>query len=279
VGSRLLRELGVQGWRRRCLVHRRPVGDTEETLTGDLADPSSLHDAVDGVTAVAHLAAVTHSRSPGQYFKVNVRGTQNLLDAALAGDVRRFLFLSTRAISPDGGAYSRSKHLAEQAVRACALEWTIVRMPELYGVGNSEGVDRIIARARHGGRIPVVGRGDDVLCPVHVDDAVPACARALEAPEAVRYTYTLAGACLTMRELVSLAADSFGRRPRVIRIPVPAVAVLGTLARVAPIPVYPDQLARLRSPKPPLSPKAEADLLFRSRPLHDGLAEVATRDG
>jgi nucleoside-diphosphate-sugar epimerase len=277
VGSRFLHVLGERGWRRRCLVHRRPVSNADETARGDLTDASSLHDAVNGVVAVAHLAAVTHSRSAARYDDVNLRGTQNLLAAARATGVKRFLLVSTRAISPDGGAYSRSKHLSEEAVRTSDLEWTIVRLPEVYGAGSNEGVDRVIATARRGASIPMVGRGDDILCPAHVDDVVAACARALETAAARRRTYTLAGPCLSMREFAELAREMSGRRSRLLQIPVPAIATLAAASSVIPLPIYPDQLARLRCVKAPRSPEAATDLDFAPRSLRDGLAAIMRR--
>jgi nucleoside-diphosphate-sugar epimerase len=275
LGSRLLHALGENGWRCRCLVHRRPVSAADETVRGDVTHMPSLYDALNGVTAVAHLAAITHSRSAARYDDVNVRGTKNLLAAARAAEVERFLFVSTRAISPNGGAYSRSKHLSEEAVRNSNLEWTIVRLPEVYGAGSNEGVDRMIAAARRGAPIPIVGHGDDILCPAHVDDVVAACARALEIAAAVRHTYTLAGPCVSMRELAELAQEVSGRRSRLLQIPVPAIAALAAASRVIPLPVYPDQLARLRCAKPPRSPEAATDLDFTPRSLRDGL--VAAR--
>lgn len=275
IGSRLLRTLGHAGRRRRCLVHRRQVADADETIAGDLTDISSLRSAVDGVESVVHLAALTHSRSSRAYDEINLHGTQNLLDAASAAGIGRFLFVSSRAISPNGGAYSRSKIEAEEAVRRSGLEWTIVRLPEVYGGGSSEGIDRMIKLAREGRRIPIVGRGDDLLCPVYVDDAVAACVRALDAPEAAWHTYTLAGPCLTVREFVLLAGEVFRQSSRTVSIPVPAVATVAAVSRVIPLPVYPDQLQRLRSPKPPLSPEAEPDLQFSPRPVRQGLARVA----
>jgi nucleoside-diphosphate-sugar epimerase len=132
----------------------------------------------------------------------------------------------------------------------------------------------MIDLARRGARIPLVGRGDDVLCPAHVDDVVEACARALETPEAVKRTYTLAGPCLTMREFASVAANAFGQESRIIKVPVSAVAILAKAARLLPLGLSPDQLARLRAPKPPLSAEAELHLAFRPRPLQQGLAEA-----
>jgi nucleoside-diphosphate-sugar epimerase len=149
-------------------------------------------------------------------------------------------------------------------------------LPEVYGAGSPEGVDRMIDLARRGATIPLVGRGDDLLCPAHVDDVVEACARALEAPEAVRRIYTLAGPCITMREFANTAASVFGQQARILQVPVPAVAVLARAARLLPIGLYPDQLERLRAPKPPASPEAEAHLAFRPRSLREGLLHAST---
>jgi hypothetical protein len=81
-----------------------------------------------------------------------------------------------------------------------------------------------------------------------------------------------------MQEFATLAAVTFGQRARVVHVPVPVVAVLAKAARLLPVSLYPDQLDRLRAPKPPLSPDAELDLAFRARPLTDGLKEAVAQE-
>jgi hypothetical protein len=59
-------------------------------------------------------------------------------------------------------------------------------------------------------------------------------------------------------------------------VPVIAVRAVGLLARVLPLPIYPDQLARLRAEdKPQPSSEAEQELGFRTRPLAEGLAALS----
>ena len=222
-----------------------------------------------------HLAAVTHARASRRYDEVNAEGTANVVRAAQACGVERLLLVSTRAISAAGGGYSRSKLRAEEHVRGSGLGWTIVRLPEVYGAGGDEGVDRMIQLARRGRRVPLVGAGEDVLCPAHVDDVVPALARALETPLALGKTYTLAGPCVTARELAVLAGASFGSPTRLVSVPVAMVAAAARLSRVLPLPVYPDQLERLRSVKPPGSVEAGRELAFAPRSLREGLAQLA----
>lgn len=274
VGSRVVAQLRDQGWAVRCLVRRRPVPNADEVVQGDLGDASTLDTAVEGAKAVLHLAAITHARRPRDYTETNLTGTERLLDAAARHGVRRFVHGSTRSISEAGGAYSVSKRLAEQAVRAAPVEHTIVRLSEMYGGAGSEGIDRIVSDARRGAPILVVGDGAARLCPMHVDDAAAALAGAARAPEASGRTYALGGECLTTREFAEACARVFSSESRVRSVPVTAVMALGLLGRVLPLPIYPDQLARLRAEKAQVSPEAEAELGFRTRPLAEGLASL-----
>lgn len=268
LGRALIPVLRARDWRVRALVHRRPVEAADEQVWGDLADASSLARAADGADAVVHLAARTHARRAADYFAANVEGTRRLLAAA----VPRFVHVSSRAIGEGGGGYSDSKREAERLVERSAAEWVIVRLPEVYGAGGAEGVDRIIDGARRGGTIPIVGDGADEVCPVHVDDVTPALAAALDAPAG--RTYTLAGECMTTRAFAEACAAAFGGG-RIVRLPVPAVRALSVAARVAPLPLYPDQLDRLRAPRPAPSPEAAAELGFAPRPLQAGLRGLA----
>jgi nucleoside-diphosphate-sugar epimerase len=264
LGRALIPELRSRGWRVRALVHRRAVAAADEQVEGDLADADTLRRAASGVDAVLHLAARTHARRAVDYMEANVEGTRRLLDARIA----RFVHVSSRAIGEGGGAYSDSKRDAERLVERSDGEWTIVRLPEVYGAGSSEGVDRIIDAARRGGTIPLVGGGADEVCPVHVDDVTAALAAALDA-RAGR-VYTLAGECMTTRAFAEACIQEFGGG-RIVPVPVSAIRALGLAARVMPLPLYPDQLARLRAPKPAATPEAGPDLGFAPRGIREGL--------
>jgi nucleoside-diphosphate-sugar epimerase len=253
------------------LIHRRAVVGADELVRGDLEDAASLRKSLRGADAVLHLAAVTHARTSASYNAVNVDGTRALL-AATPANVKRFVYVSSRAVAPEGGAYSRSKLAGEVEVRASDIPWVIVRLPEVYGAGQSEGVDDIIRRARRGAPILVVGRGDQELCPVYVDDALSGLVAALSS-SVDRETYTLMGDCMTVREFAARASEAVGaRNSRVIGIPV--VAAGTALARFVPLPLYPDQLARLESRKPVSAGDAATDLGFQTRPLDSALREM-----
>ena len=268
LGRRLLPQLAERGWRTRALLHERPVPEADEEARGSLEDAESLARAATGAQAVVHLAGLTHSRDPGAYERLNADATAALARAAEAVGAERLVHVSSRAISPDGGAYSVSKLRAEEAVRRSSVPWVIIRLAEVYGGDGREGVDRIVQAARDGSVVPIVGRGDDVVCPIHVDDAVAALAGALDASPG--RTYTVGGDCLTVADFAAECRRLLGRG-RQVRIPVAVVRAASIAARKLPLPLYPDQLARLRSPKEPPTPEAERELGFRIRGLGEGL--------
>jgi len=260
LGRALVAELKRAGWRVRALVHRRPVAEADESV----ADLGGLA----GVDAVVHAAAVTHARDPQDY-AVNAELTAEIV--AAAGNVERILLVGTRAA---GGAYAASKRRAEESVRASAAAFTIVRLPEVYGAGGREGIDRLIDAARRGRPILLVGGGGHEVSPLYVDDAVAALVRALEVRAAAGRTYTLWGDPMTMRAAAETCRRVFGSRSPLVPVPVPAVRTASALSRLLPLPLYPDQLERLQAPRAEPSPEAETDLGFRPRPFVEGLRRL-----
>ncbi|MHA7304897.1 GDP-mannose 4,6-dehydratase [Arthrobacter sp. TMN-49] len=96
IGSTLVDELVRAGCRVRALTHYKPYAEKGflagyaahpqvELLTGDVRDPVSVYDAVEGVDTVFHLAAligIPYSyAAPDSYVQTNVMGTHNILAA------------------------------------------------------------------------------------------------------------------------------------------------------------------------------------------------------
>jgi nucleoside-diphosphate-sugar epimerase len=271
LGAFLVPAFQRAGWKVRALVHRRPVAAADESIPGDVRDPGAVESAVAGVDAVVHAAAVTHARDVRHYVDVNVGGTEVVVRAARRVGIHRFLLVSSRAITEGGGAYSNSKRRSEEVVWASGLSVTVVRLPEVYGAGSREGIDRFVAAARAGRSILVPGTGSDLISPLYVADAVSALVRALESREAAGKTYTLAGPTLTLHDAAQACRAAFASRSRIVRVPEPIVRAAVRLSRILPLPLCPDQLDRLRAVRPAPSPEAEADLGFRPRAFAEGL--------
>lgn len=271
LGTLICTALRGDGWFVRALRHRRMPAVYDELVEGSLASRATLDAAVAGADVVLHLAAVTHARSRARYQDVNVAGTSNVLYAARAAGVARFVFVSSRAAVDGGGAYSSSKVEAEALVRGAGLSYTIVRLPEIYGAGGRDGVDAVIRQARAGRAVPVVAGASARVCPIHADDAVRALVAVLESSGTAGKTYTLAGECLTLEEFARVCVGLFESRSSIVRLPVWGVRAVAPLSRLLPLPIYPDQLARLLAPKTEVSPDAASELGFQPRTLAEGL--------
>jgi hypothetical protein len=74
-----------------------------------------------------------------------------------------------------------------------------------------------------------------------------------------------------MRDFAERCVRHYDTGGRVVGMPVALVRALAALGRVAPIPIYPDQLSRLRTPKPAPTGETHAKLGLRARPLDEGL--------
>lgn len=142
VGANLTAALNARGIEvvglRRKTSPDDATGDLRATfVTGDILEPESLRPAMEGIDWVFHAAAIADDwHYPAEtILRVNVEGTRNVLAAAHAAGVKRFVFTSSAAglgtplpgqelineenqynLKPDAWPYGYSKHLAMQAV-------------------------------------------------------------------------------------------------------------------------------------------------------------------
>jgi len=275
LGGPLIAELhrrGITG----AVLHRSASASLPpgwRSVRADVTLPESLAGACTDCDQVLHLAAVTHSNRSDRYAEVNALGTLNLVAEARRAGVQRFTLVSTRAIDPAGGAYSRSKIRAEEIVRESGLAWNILRPAEVYGAGG-EGISTLIERCRQGRWVPVAGDGSPRLAPVYLDDVIDGICRAVSAPSHGG-VHVLAGPEeMTYMQLIRRLAAYFHTRPRTIGVPASLLALAAralALLRIEKPPLYADQVARLFSPKSYDTESAFLAFGFTARPLEQGL--------
>ena len=152
VGERLLPRLVKAGFTCRVLLRAgKNCPEGIEAVTGDILDPSTLTNAVQGVSAIVHLAAVFRTQDTDLIWKSNLDGTRNLIAAVKthAPDAR-FIMSSTSHVynkdNPHPGreddpvdpqhAYPASKVASEKELRESGLNWSILRFPFVYGDGD-----------------------------------------------------------------------------------------------------------------------------------------------
>jgi nucleoside-diphosphate-sugar epimerase len=192
VGAATLKRLIEDGWHIRALT-RRPQSEQRgvKWIAGALDDPSSLERLCDSADAVLHIAGVVNAPDAVGFETGNVIGTANILAAAKAQGVNRFVHVSSLAArEPKLSLYGASKAKAEKLVATSLLDWTIVRPPGVFGPGDRDVFELFKMANRGFATLPPKGRGswiyvDDLarllvaLLPAHED----ATARMFEADD------------------------------------------------------------------------------------------------
>lgn len=250
VGRHVLAALAARGFDAVPVV-RSPRGLAAEIVVGGLEDGRLEPAQLAGVDAIVHLAARTHvlndtERDPlAVYRRVNFDGTRTLLDAALAADVKRVVFMSSiKAVgesSPPGrpidstsvprpeDAYGVSKLEAETLLRnrceAADVAWTIIRPPLVYGVGVKGNLPRLAGAIRRGIPLPFrsVRNSRSMIGVRNLADAV---VTACTAPGAADQILTLCDLTVSTPELLRALANAMNARARLLPAPVPLLLAL-----------------------------------------------------
>ncbi len=166
-------------------------------VQGDICDPAAVTAAMQGVDIVVHFAAESHvDRSitdPAVFAKTNVLGTQVLLDAARATQVKRFHHVSTDEVfgslalntldkfneqtaydprSPYSASKAGSDHIVRAYYHTFGLPVTITNCSNNYGPYQfpEKFIPLIITNILEKKKVPVYGDGKYVRDWLHVED-------------------------------------------------------------------------------------------------------------
>ena len=230
------------------VFQRRPSSLEVAERLGDVEDREAVDAAVEGAEAVVHLAARVSATGAWPAFEAtNVHGTANLVAAARAADVRRFVQVSSPSVAHAGtslvgaaaapanpatarGHYSKSKAEAELLALAAAAEGfsvVAIRPHLVWGPGDTQLVGRIVERARSG-RLAIVGSGTALIDTTYVDNAADALVAAVDRAPTLngRALVVSNGQPRPVAELLSRIVAAAGLAPPRLRVPA-AVARTG----------------------------------------------------
>lgn len=274
-----------------------------ELVEGDLSDEAALREAMVGVDAVVHGAAiyeigVTPARREA-LIDTNVRGTERVLGAALAAGVGKAVYVSTVAVfgntrgevadetwvrKPETGftsTYEQTKAAAhERAQEICArgLPLVTVQPGVVYGPGDTSEVGGLFDRLLKG-QLPLLPFPDLGVTPVHRDDVAAGIVLALDKGD-TGASYVLGGQPTQMKDLVGELARVAGRKPPRGSLPTAVIKGLAPFGRVVgPLLGFPPNIRELIASSDGVtfwarSDKAQRELGWLHRPLNEGLATV-----
>lgn len=222
-----------------------------EIRRGDVTKPDSLPAALADADTVLHLAAVPRDWDGGATLRlVNTEGTRNILAAAAATGIRRFVHLGALGVIDDPTLhYGSSKAKAMALVRASGLDWTILSPSLLFGP--RDGFFNILAGLvrMSPGIVPITGRGDARFQPLAITDLARAAVLALADDATIGREYLLGGPRYwTYREIVEEVLRGMDKRRLLVPMPVALIRLVAGASEAIrlPFPVATDQLRQLK---------------------------------
>lgn len=231
-GGEVVRELARRGHEVIGVI-RRPVAagvPGAEVVLADCADGSTMAPLLSRCDAFVHIAGIHLGR-------------------ALAGvpELRRpgsVVVVSTAGIY---SAHRRSAELYgrnEEAVRSARPDAVVLRPTMIYGSEHDRNIHHVIAFARRFRFLPLVGRGEALVQPIHYQDL----AEAIVSLVGTAATGTLdAGGAepLSVRSAALAVLAAVGLPPRVIRIPARLAYVAARAMDVVSLGRWSERVARM----------------------------------
>jgi len=270
---------------------------------GDITEPLTIEPAIAGCERVFHAAgfAKLKAKDPSIFFKVNVEGTRNVLEAALKHRVKRLVFTSSgsvfgpslktplcendpRIISFESD-YDLTKHLAENLVKEYThkgLYGVIVNPSRVYGPGlnsYSNAINRFIAWVlfKKFVIVPAIGKVRSNYS--FIDDVIKGHLLAMEKGLAGE-RYIIGGENLSFNELVQTVFSESGKKNNLVKIPIGIMRIAGGLKNIASklIGQEPDftprMISRLIKDRTLSSNKAIRQLGYRVTPFKEGIQQT-----
>ncbi len=224
LGSEICRLLAAEGKPVRALV--RPTSDqikvaqleslNVEIARGDLKDRPSLDAACQGVSAVISTASSTLSRQEGDSIQtVDLEGQLNLVDAAKAANVSRFVLISFPPVDAEFPLQA-AKRRVEEHLKSSGLTYAILQPTFFMEVWLSPalGFDAANAKAQ------IYGSGENKISWISYKDVAKFAVASLDNAEARNAVIELGGPeALSPLEVVRAFEELQGRKFDVQNVP------------------------------------------------------------
>jgi nucleoside-diphosphate-sugar epimerase len=265
IGSHLVLTLARRGYRVRALYRRKEPPEElraiaahfpshVELFNADLGDPERVKEAVRGVEAVIHAAALASDWGKLELFiKSNYDATALLLEASREAGAKSFVYFSSAQVHGYGNhvdttergpyypikyPYQITKQMAEEYVLAQntnSFKATAVRPCNVYGPGDRTSTYAMLDAIVNSGIGGYIGSGETLTCPIYIDDLCEGAALALESPESGGQAILLTdGMKVSWHDYSQALLDAAGSKRRPMGVPTPiAYAAAGIMTAAA----------------------------------------------
>lgn len=227
--------------RAKAEIRLRDVADSIEIVTADVTDPDSLAAVMSDLSAVIHYVAIAMEKGGQTYEQVNYQGTVNLVEAAKAAGVSRFINMSQNGARGDlPYRFLASKGRAQAYVADSGLRWTAMRPSAIFGP-QDEFFNTFARLLKITPLVfPLIGGGKALFQPVSVHDVVEAVIRSLDDDSAIGKELALGGPeVLSLGEIERRIIEAMNMRRLLIPAPLsllrPVVLVMQAVLPGSPV--------------------------------------------
>jgi len=223
-----------------------------EVLAGDITSRSDVKKMVAGVDAVIHVASVFSYTTPWDVlYRVNVEGTKNLIEAAVAEGVKKFVVIGAGGVygmpnnkpfseddPPDPpNNYLKSKWFEEwfimNSAKRLGYKYSILRPTTVYGPRQSYGGVQILEMGAFNKVVSIPSNFTARVPFIHVHDVAGAAVHLLDAKKSGNEIFNVNDdSTYTTIEVMRLVAAAFNR-PFMLLPPIPVGPVRDMMMFIA----------------------------------------------
>jgi|SRR5665213_183280 len=235
LGGEVVRQLLDQGFSVTAMIHETPLRLSHPNLIirhCNILDTGSLEEVMTGISYVYHCAACIsfESKDKSRLFKINVEGTENIVNACLDANIKKLVHVSSVSalgrIRNDGevneqmnwseetgnSAYGKSKYLGELEAwrgRGEGLDTVIINPSIILGGNNWDNGSSAIFKSIHN-EFKWYTEGTSGF--VGVRDVAKAMIRLMNS-NITGERFIISGENLSYKEVFYLIAKYFGKKP------------------------------------------------------------------
>jgi len=209
-----------------------PVIENITLVVGDILDNSKLLDSMKNHDVVIHLAAKTDVidsiHNPDNTFQTNVHGTQNVLDSCMSNNITKFIATSSAAVYQNSdnsideasiteplSPYGQSKLDMENIIISSKINYSILRLFNVYGNGQNNGVianfEKNISKNKP---LIIFGDGKAIRDFIHIDDVIDGIILSIESES--RICNIASGNGTSINNLAKLLIQLSGKNSEII---------------------------------------------------------------
>lgn len=200
------------------------VDVADEVVQGQITRPETLEGVCHDIDVVFSSVGITKQRDGLTFQDVDYRGNLNLLECALRGGVKRFIYTSVfRGPALKHLAIVKAHEDFVTAMRASGLEYVVVRPTGFFS-----DMEEYMGMARKG-RAYLFGNGRNRINPIHGADLAVVCADGAVGES--REVDVGGPEVLDHRQIAQLAFDALGRTPKISTVPLWAMRAVVSLVK------------------------------------------------